>query len=348
MSLFRGVFLTIVLSVVLCVASGFTDEQALAAARTALLSATPADGLDVLVAALKADPQDKQARALWDDVGANALTSFGYDAYRGDAASPDGSRRAADCVRFEAWRTVLRNAGIKVIRVWLASDSTVADYAIRKDYLTKYKPMTGWGETIQPWLSGEKLTALKPLLKADVAIVVDRAIGGRSTRTFWEEGSWKKIYDALEPDDVVLVQFGHNDSSENYPDRYTPLPAYAGYLKKYVEQTREKGANPILVSPMNRNYPWNDGVVANCHGEYPQTVARVVNELKTPFVDLATASLALFNTKGRDYVKTHYFMISAANVWPAYPKGASDNTHFQGEGAGEMARLVYEGLLAAL
>src|SRR5919112_1104262 len=72
-----------------------------------------------------------------------------------------------------------------VVKVYLAGDSTVADYSLEKDFQTKRYPVTGWGQVFQQFVSGENLKQLRHIIKADSALVDDRAKGGRSTRTFF-------------------------------------------------------------------------------------------------------------------------------------------------------------------
>ena len=235
----------------------------------------------------------------------------------------------------------------KPVRVYLIGDSTVADYTgdyNDKDYMTTRYPIAGWGQVFQPFLSSDSLFKIRNIIKADSAIVVDKARGGRSTRTFFEEGRWAEVYKALQKGDVVMMQFGHNDAAENKPERYTNVSAYKEYLRLYVKQTREKGALPILLTPVNRNYPWKDGKLSNVHGDYPQAVKEVAKELQVPLIDLTQLSIDAFTAKGQEYVTSHYFMNLPAGKYEAYPDGQNDNTHFQPEGAKAVAQLVFNGM----
>ncbi len=125
--------------------------------------------------------------------------------------------------------------------MWLIGDSTVADYSLEKDYRSKRYPIMGWGQVFQPFMAGDSLRLIRHLVKTDSAVVDDRARGGRSTRSFFEEGRWSEIYSQLSPGDIVLIQFGHNDASVNKGERYTSLPGYKEFLKLYISQSREKG-----------------------------------------------------------------------------------------------------------
>lgn len=237
----------------------------------------------------------------------------------------------------------------KPVKVYLIGDSTVADYTgnyDEKGYMTERYPIAGWGQVFQPFMRSDSLSKIRNIIKADSVVVVDKAKGGRSTRTFFEEGRWAEVYKALQKNDVVMMQFGHNDASESKPERYTSIQGYKEYLRLYVKQTREKGALPILLTPVNRNYPWKDGKLSNVHGDYPQAVKEVATELNVPLIDLTQRSVDHFTSKGKDYVSSHYFMNLPAGKYKAYPEGQNDNTHFQPEGARAVAQLVFDGMKA--
>lgn len=232
----------------------------------------------------------------------------------------------------------------RITRVFLIGDSTVADYTIYNDYMTKRYPITGWGQVFQSLLSRDSLVKVRNIIKTDSVLVIDSARGGRSTRTFFEEGRWASVCQSFHPNDLVLIQFGHNDAAKDKPERYVTIQGYKEYLRLFVNQTREKGAIPILLTPVNRNYPWADGKLTNVHGEYPDAVKAVARELNVHLIDLTRLSCEFFTSKGRDYVTSHYFMNLPAGAFEAYPNGQKDNTHFQPEGALEVARLVFNAM----
>ena len=234
----------------------------------------------------------------------------------------------------------------RTVKIFLAGDSTVANYADNydegKDYYRTRYPVTGWGQVFQQFFVKDSLKQLSRLIKVDSVIVDDRARGGRSTRTFFQEGRWRSIYEELQPDDLVLIQFGHNDNAPNKPERAVNIEGYKEFLRLFVLQTRQKGGIPILITPVNRNYPWEDGVLKNVHGEYPQAVKDIAAEMNIQLIDLTTLSCAYFTKIGQEYVKEKYFMNLPAGVYPAYPDGQNDNTHFQPEGAQAVAQLVFD------
>jgi polygalacturonase/lysophospholipase L1-like esterase len=232
----------------------------------------------------------------------------------------------------------------KVTKVWIIGDSTVADYSLESDYQAKRYPIMGWGQVFQAFMSADSLPFVRHIIKSDSVIVDDRARGGRSTRSFFEEGRWAEVCNQLNPGDIVMIQFGHNDASVNKGERYTSLPGYKEFLRLYVNQSREKGAIPVLVTPVARNYPWKDGELGNTHGDYPDAMRQVAQELNAYLIDLTGLSMEFFTRKGQAYVTTTYFMNFPAGMYEGYPDGSRDNTHFQPAGATAVASLIFDAM----
>ncbi|MGW8315281.1 MAG: rhamnogalacturonan acetylesterase [Bacteroidales bacterium] len=228
--------------------------------------------------------------------------------------------------------------------IYLAGDSTVADYTQYDNYMSERYPVTGWGQVFQQFFRKDSLSQLSALIHADSVVVDDRARGGRSTRTFFQEGRWRAICDSLGPGDLVLIQFGHNDASVNKPERYVNVEGYKEFLSLFVTQTREKKAVPILLTPVNRNYPWEGDRLTSSHGAYADAVRETAEEMNVLLIDLTRLSCEFFSSRGRDYVTEHYFMNLPPGKYRAYPDGQNDNTHFQPEGAKAVARLVFEAM----
>ncbi|WAC40335.1 SGNH/GDSL hydrolase family protein [Pedobacter sp. SL55] len=139
-------------------------------------------------------------------------------------------------------------------------------------------------------------------------------------------------------------QFGHNDAAVDKTERYVNIEGYKEFLRLYVNQTREKGATPILLTPVNRNYPWKDGKLSNVHGEYPNAVKEIAKELNVKLIDLTQLSIDAFTAKGQEYVTNNYFMNFDKGLYQAYPDGQKDNTHFQKAGAQAVAQLVFNAM----
>lgn len=230
------------------------------------------------------------------------------------------------------------------VSIYLIGDSTVADYTGNydpgKDYMKSRYPIAGWGQEFQPFFVKDSLNDIKTLKNKEV-VIKDKAKGGRSTRTFFQEGRWREVFENLNAKDYVLMQFGHNDAAENKQERYVNIEGYKEFLRLYVSQTRQKGAIPIILSPVARNYPWKNGHLENVHGDYPKAAEEIAKEMNVPFLDLNEISMKFFSKKGEKYVSDVYFMNFGANLYEAYPDGQKDNTHFQIAGAKAVAALVF-------
>jgi lysophospholipase L1-like esterase len=214
-------------------------------------------------------------------------------------------------------------------RIHLIGDSTVMSY--RADAY----PMMGWGQVLPFYFDANKVT------------VRNHAIGGRSSRSFYQEGRWATVYGQLQAGDYVFIQFGHNDRDSSKAERYTSPTDYRGYLRTYVNETRARGAVPVLVSPMVINAYRNNilrNVFTETGAEYRNVMAEVATELDVAFVDLNKKSHKLISKLGNAYAARYSFMMLPAGEYPNYPAGSNDGTHFQEMGANEMARLIIEGL----
>lgn len=235
-----------------------------------------------------------------------------------------------------------------VTTIFLIGDSTVANYADNydkgKDYFKTRYPVTGWGQVFPELFKESEFKNFQHLFDADSVRIVNRARGGRSTRTFFQEGRWRGVFENLRKGDIVLMQFGHNDAAEKKTERYVNIEGFKEFLRLYVSQTRLKKAIPVILTPVCRNYPWKYNHLENVHGEYPQAAFEISQEMNVHFIDLNQLSMDAFSRKGREYVKHHYFMNLPPNKYEAYPDGQSDNTHFQPEGAKVVAQLVFDAM----
>lgn len=209
------------------------------------------------------------------------------------------------------------------ITVWLAGDSTVQNCP------EGYAPMAGWGQ------------AFHLLFKPEVRIV-NRAIGGRSTKSFIAEGRLEEILSEIVENDWLFIQFGHND--EKLEGAYAdPNGMYKAYLKMYIDGAREKGAFPVLITPVSRRLFNMNGRILDTHGSYRDAVISLGDELDVPVIDLCASSRALMEELGPDESKK-LFLFLERGVYPNYPEGSKDNTHFSQEGAYAFAKLVAQGI----
>lgn len=206
-------------------------------------------------------------------------------------------------------------------KLYMIGDSTMANKP------RQVFPETGWGMPLATYFD-------------TMAVVVDnRAQNGRSTRTFLAENRWQPIVDALQPNDYVFIQFGHNDEAENYPDRYTPPEDYRRNLRKFVTETRAKKAYPVLLTPITRRRFDKEGRVQETHVAYSKVTAEVAAQYQVPLIDLDKLSRELVQQFGVDKSLLLYLELAPGDH-PNYPYGHHDNTHFTELGARKMAQLA--------
>ncbi|HEV8693205.1 MAG TPA: rhamnogalacturonan acetylesterase [Lysobacter sp.] len=205
------------------------------------------------------------------------------------------------------------------LTIHIAGDSTAAEK------LPEKRPETGWGEH------------LAAQFRAGTVSIDNRAKNGRSTRTFITEGRWQALLDATQPGDMVLIQFGHNDASQEKADRYTPPADYARNLARFVADVRERKAVPVLLTPVARRRFDDSGRLQASHGEYPDLVRELAAREGVALVDMERRSSALLQEAGAESSKRLFLWVEpGAN--PNYPAGVQDNTHFSPVGAERIAR----------
>lgn len=178
------------------------------------------------------------------------------------------------------------------------------------------KGQRGWGDPIADYFDPAKIT------------VVNRAIGGRSSRTFLTEGRWDTILTDLKPGDFVLMQFGHNDGgpvNDNTRARGSlrgtgeetqeidnlltgkqeVVRTYGWYLRKYIADTKSKGATPIVLSPVPRNRWAQDGkAVLRASGDYGKWAKESATSGGAAFIDLNEITARRYESLGPEKVKT--------------------------------------------
>ncbi|MFE7032646.1 rhamnogalacturonan acetylesterase [Streptomyces sp. NPDC057621] len=206
--------------------------------------------------------------------------------------------------------------------LYIASDSTAQTYS------SGYYPQAGWGQKLSSYFTSN-------------ITVANRAIGGRSSRSFIEQGRLAAIHQVIKAGDYLFVQFGHNDATVGNAERYTSPADYKEYLRNdYIRGTRAHGATPVVVTPVSRrSYDATTGKFNVSFPAYVDAAKAVAQEEGAPLVDLSASSRAYLDGIGVEASKGIFLWLTAGQ-YPNFPNGVQDNTHFQERGAVEMARLV--------
>jgi len=211
----------------------------------------------------------------------------------------------------------------------------IGDSTVRNGDGTGKNQQWGWGSMIADYFDTGKIS------------VRNHAIGGRSSRTFITEGRWDKIIATLKKGDYVIMQFGHNDSGplddtarargtikgigEESKEVYNPITkkqevvyTYGWYMRKYIRETKEKGAIAIVCSPIPRN-DWKEGKVIRSTDSYSKWAEQVAKEEGAFFIDL------------NNLVAIKYEEMGVDKVTPFFP---ADHTHTNLDGAKLNAEIV--------
>jgi lysophospholipase L1-like esterase len=177
--------------------------------------------------------------------------------------------------------------------------------------------------------------------------VENRALGGTSSGSFVTIGLWDKTLAKIKPGDFVMMQFGHNDNGaitirgngDDTLHRKDPktgkevvVHSFGWNIRKYIRETKAKGATPIVCSLVPRNR-WKDGKVIrddHAHGEWARMAAE---QEGVAFVDLNTLIADHYDKIGQEQVLASYFT-------------SKDPVHTIEGGAKRSAALVVEGLKA--
>ena len=221
--------------------------------------------------------------------------------------------------------------------VFITGDSTVKNSDKDED------GMWGWGAVASDIFDTDKIT------------ILNAAQAGRSCRSYLREGRWDKVYNDLQPGDFVLIQFGHNDAGNelahgkarnditgtadsshvyrvrtNDEVRNEVVYTFGWYLHKMIDDVRQKGATPILVSLTPRN-EWPGGKIERRNDSFGKWYREVVEQTGVAFVDLHNISADALDEIGRDEAKSYY---------------KTDHTHTSKKGAKLNAQSIAKGLRA--
>ena len=211
--------------------------------------------------------------------------------------------------------------------IHLAGDSTVAPTDDGANSGHAELPLLGWGDELARF--------------TDEA-VLNRAIGGATTKSFREEGHWEKVTAHLKPGDTVVIQFGHNDQKE--PEELAAEGGYRKRLAEFVAEVRAVQARPLLATSVERRM-FDAGVLRYSHGPYPAVVRSLGRELDVPVIDLQVFTRWHYTSLG-EAASAALFVHGAAAIRGVAvdPALAKDNTHFTTAGAEAVARFVAEAL----
>ena len=202
------------------------------------------------------------------------------------------------------------------MKIYILGDSISAAYT------PEQAPQEGWGQELGSFLPETE--------------IINKAAGGRSTKSYISEGRLAEVEKILEAGDIVLVQFAHNDWN---PIKWRYCEADIGYkdnLRIFVDTARQYGAVPVLLSPICMRI-WQDGQLQPTHSDYPKAMRQVASEKGAAFIDMYKLSYDEVETLGEENSKRLYLYT---------PDGSKrDDAHTSIEGAKLFARIIADELI---
>lgn len=218
-------------------------------------------------------------------------------------------------------------------------DSTV------KSYTFDEAPMSGWGQVFDKLFDPARVR------------VVNYSMGGRSFRSAYSEGRLNDLLLAGHVGDAVLIQFGHNDESEDATRRFgrgaTEAMVEAMLTQVYLPAIRARGMIPVLITPMSRvngqMKPGEAYVDSFSKRRFPALLKKVAAAEGVPLVDLNSLSVAYYNRSGVDAMTAIVMSIEAGETpgktndgsfANGHPANKIDGTHFKEALSKQYARMV--------
>ncbi len=209
----------------------------------------------------------------------------------------------------------------KITTLFLAGDSTVTDQDV--------EPWASWGQFITQFFD-------------DNIVVANYANSGASLNSFKASHRLEKVLGLMQPGDYLFIEFGHNDEKIK-GDGNGAWGLYTNLLKEFVTRSREKGGIPVLITPTQRRFFEADGTLKSTHGDFPDAMRKVAEELHVPLIDLTKITTDLYEAWG-DNDSRKAFVQYPADTFPGQVKALEDNTHFNNFGANEIAKCIVKGI----
>ncbi len=237
--------------------------------------------------------------------------------------------------------------------LYIASDSTVQTYD------AYYYPQTGWGQTFCTWFGDfteEREAVNSTFSQAQVyesqnAVIENRSIGGRSSKSYVQEGKLEDVLEDIKAGDYLFIQWGHNDATASRPNRYVSTSEFSKWIMMYIEGAYQRGAIPVLVTPVARysytydaqgNLTWKSDFES-----YRQIMISIAKEKDIPIIDLTSRSGDICESFGAEGAKALFLTGVEAGDYSegAYTGGSSDATHLQWYGAYKFSQAVAQGIV---
>lgn len=209
----------------------------------------------------------------------------------------------------------------KIKILYIAGDSTVTDQDL--------EPWASWGQFFTNYFTPD-------------VVVANYACSGLALSSFKSGNRLEKILYLMQPNDYLFIEFGHNDEKAKGEGKGA-WGEYTALLKEYVAKARQKRGIPVFITPTQRRHFNADGTLKPTHGDFPDAMRKVAQELQVPLIDITDMTTVMYESWG-DELSKKAFVFYPANTFPGQTKALADNTHFGSFGANEVAKCVVQGI----
>jgi lysophospholipase L1-like esterase len=254
----------------------------------------------------------------------NLLNTRSVIKYSASIASNDWEHIA----NYDGIMVVYRISGVTDVKLFIIGDSTVHNNDI-PDGNGGFREL-GWGDVINEYM----------LSPQNVFNEARSGASSKSYKYYENKPDWNNTKVLINTIDIsgggyLFIQFGHNDKNQNntgytMPGRYN---SFYKELKVFVDESREMGLTPVLVTPIEEM--WLDILKRGGHthvtleGDYPQTIRNLASDEQVLLLDLEQKSFNEFlkYEKNDDLIRDFAY---------------DDHTHFNPKGARVVAGWVKE------
>lgn len=220
-----------------------------------------------------------------------------------------------------AFAASLAAAEPRLPKLFLIGGSTMATFPPER-------PVVGWGQKL-------------PELFQNAAQVDNRARSGRSSKSFIDQGLWAGVINDIRAGDFLIVCFGTNDAASDSARHTAPRGEFAENLKRFIAETRAKGATPMLATSVAHRRWDAHGRWAETASEYVIVTREIAAAERVPLLEMFERTAALEKSLGAEGSKALHLYLPPGR-YDSYPNGAHDDTHFCADGARRVAELAVE------
>ncbi len=228
--------------------------------------------------------------------------------------------------------------------IYIASDSTAQTYDE-----TQY-PQSGWGAHLYQYLMRNHSAVIQDdptssypryakVYRNESLTIVNKSIGGRSSKSFIQEGKLAELVKTLRPRDYLLIQWGDNDATQARPMRYVSPRQFPDYLSQYIQSALDRQAIPILITPPSQYSFTSTHRTKISFNDYRQALLDYARNNGIDVIDLGLIHNRYISELGM-FKSQALYMKLPAGAYRNFPAGLDDKTHFRELGAVKLAGIV--------